>query len=638
MNRGKQYALAYGSIFLAAILMLLTSCPMDSGSSKSSKSNNASLTRIVVSEGTLSPAFSPERTSYTLLVDNPVSSITVVVEPENLKATITISPAGSSIPLTVGETKITITVTAENKTTVKVYTLTVTRSGEGSVLGGANNEADFGVGAVIANTFTVSNAVEWGSAVSAINSGGNSKNYVINVTGDFSLPGRTDATFTPTDIKVSIRGEKTITLSSAGNVLNIITGQSLILRDIQLHGFLYNDRSLVYVGGDLTMKGKATIADNTHTYNGYRGMAGGGGVYVDGGIFTMQDSTAISGNTITDTSMVSGNMSTNMNIGGGVYVDKDGYFVMEGEAVVSGNIARSDSWYYDSNGNIAVTTWQQNFGGGIAIYKGTLLMRDNTMVINNTSFSGGGVWVDTGAFTMQDNTSISSNGASVGGGVEIEAYGSFTMENQATIAGNTSEFSGGVQLDGTLIMKDNSLVSDNTVVYDAGGVGTDYESLFIMEDSATVTSNTAGRDGGGVYFEGTFEMKDYASVSNNTAGEWGGGVVVGDIEAIFSMKDNTSVSNNSADEWGGGVYVHLGTFTMEGGEIADNTARTRGGGVYLVDNSSEFSTFEVLNATVQAGIKNNKTTTNSPASGPQVYTSSGAVFTVGGIPAVPDTY
>ena len=92
---------------------------------------NAALASLrVEAEGTtlaFRPDFSSEITAYTLPVANAVSSITVIAVPENLHATVTINPAGNAIPLTTGTNTVTITVTAEDRSTVKVYTLSVIR-------------------------------------------------------------------------------------------------------------------------------------------------------------------------------------------------------------------------------------------------------------------------------------------------------------------------------------------------------------------------------------------------------------------------------------------------------------------------------------------------------------------------------
>ena len=97
-------------------------------------SNDATLSALTISSGTLSPSFSSGTTSYTDSVGNLVSSVTVTPTRNESHATITVngtsvtsgSPS-SAIGLNVGSNTITIVVTAQDNTT-KTYTITITRA------------------------------------------------------------------------------------------------------------------------------------------------------------------------------------------------------------------------------------------------------------------------------------------------------------------------------------------------------------------------------------------------------------------------------------------------------------------------------------------------------------------------------
>ncbi len=85
------------------------------------RSSNCNLASLQVSPGTLSPAFSADRTSYSLEVDKDVTSIVVSASAEDAKATTSVSGANSIQP---GRNTVNITVTAENGA-VKVYSIQV---------------------------------------------------------------------------------------------------------------------------------------------------------------------------------------------------------------------------------------------------------------------------------------------------------------------------------------------------------------------------------------------------------------------------------------------------------------------------------------------------------------------------------
>ncbi len=97
-------------------------------------SSNANLSSITLSAGSLS--FNAATTSYSVNVENSVSSITVSAVAEDSKASVNITPS-STVSLTAGSaTAITIYVTAEDGTP-KTYTISVTRAGSSSGGGGS---------------------------------------------------------------------------------------------------------------------------------------------------------------------------------------------------------------------------------------------------------------------------------------------------------------------------------------------------------------------------------------------------------------------------------------------------------------------------------------------------------------------
>jgi len=105
--------------------------------------NDADLTNFAISSGTLSPVFSSATTSYTATVSNSTSSITVTPTTatalQSIKVngiTVTSGTASASLPLSVGNNTITTVVTAQDGTTTKTYTTTITRISNNANLAG----------------------------------------------------------------------------------------------------------------------------------------------------------------------------------------------------------------------------------------------------------------------------------------------------------------------------------------------------------------------------------------------------------------------------------------------------------------------------------------------------------------------
>ncbi|MFS0837406.1 cadherin-like beta sandwich domain-containing protein [Paenibacillus sp. 1P03SA] len=97
-------------------------------------STNANLNNLTLSAGTLSPNFASGTTSYTAGVADNVANIDVTPTVADGTATLKVngstvaSGSPSSVPLNVGANTITVLVTAQDGTTQKTYTVTVTRA------------------------------------------------------------------------------------------------------------------------------------------------------------------------------------------------------------------------------------------------------------------------------------------------------------------------------------------------------------------------------------------------------------------------------------------------------------------------------------------------------------------------------
>ena len=104
---------------------------------QSTPSSNANLSNLVPGAGSLTPAFASGTTSYTASVPSATTSMTVTPTKADAGATIKVngttvasgSPSGA-ISLSDGANTITTVVTAQDGTTTKTYTLTVTREAD----------------------------------------------------------------------------------------------------------------------------------------------------------------------------------------------------------------------------------------------------------------------------------------------------------------------------------------------------------------------------------------------------------------------------------------------------------------------------------------------------------------------------
>ena len=167
-----------------------------------------------------------------------------------------------------------------------------------------------------------------------------------------------------------------------------------------------------------------------------------------------------------------------------------------------------------------------------------------------------------------------------------------------------------VEKNGQLTIKDTYTGTDRTHVITVNG-----ENHTIVGGLITggyITESAAS--GGGIYVQGTFILES-GTIAGNTATN-GGGVCIGNLGSSFMMRGgticyNTAVASNTT-QGGGGVFVYDNkTFTMLGGTICNNavSASGYGGGVYA-RGTFKLGDPDIVNPSIIT-ITNNKNTSNN---------------------------
>jgi VCBS repeat-containing protein len=110
---------------LLAVALAFSACTVSTDGGK--LSTNANLSGIGLSSGSLSPAFDAATIAYTVSVDNSVTSVTVTGDKADANAGVTAAVTLSGLVVGTAQTA-TITVTAQDGTTKKAYTVAVSRA------------------------------------------------------------------------------------------------------------------------------------------------------------------------------------------------------------------------------------------------------------------------------------------------------------------------------------------------------------------------------------------------------------------------------------------------------------------------------------------------------------------------------
>ena len=448
---------------------------------------------------------------------------------------------------------------------------------------------------------------EWSAANSLPDTAGN---YYLTNNVTFS------STWHPKDGTNLCLDGHTVTKTGRGSVIFLDSGVSFGLYDCGTAGTITggnvvdeNDGGGICVnGGIFTMAGGIISGNSANN--------AGGGVYVNDGTFTM------TGGSITN--------NTSNAYGGGVFIEDNSTFTMSGSADISGNKANAygggvhTQGYYELKSGTVSGNSAANDGGGVYAENGTFIVSGGKITANNAN-RGGGVYVTGGIFTMTGG-SINSNTNPGGNEVHITEAARYSIPESVESAAYIGIHDGWTQLnlksdidwlfqhggkgylnadfDGTYLQ-----YAGYTTYLDLNGhilTGNNYDATLRVDgvlnlyDSVGTGYITADiprseKDGGGVkvkdggvfnFYTGT--IKD-CSINGDGAGVYDNGTFTMHDGAVISNCDCDGGNNSSTKvdyEEGGGVFVvGFRSFIMYGGLIENSSAKY-GGGVYVDDTST----------------------------------------------------
>ncbi|EMB24439.1 hypothetical protein [Treponema denticola] len=240
---------------------------------------------------------------------------------------------------------------------------------------------------------------------------------------------------------LTIKGRDTSVVLNADEkhrIFKVYNGASLKLKDITLKKGKKDSGAGVHVtGGSLELE-NVTITECKNNAN----SGEGGAIYISSssnGRLWIKGSSKILSNTAEK--------------GAGIYIHTNSDAnIIEGSTKISGNTCQSSGQ-----------------GGGIYLYKGKLVLKDNAKILNNESMVG----------------------AAGGGGVYISEHGTLTIKDSCIIQGNKAKNSGG------------SVITGN-----GGGI---YNSGNLIMEGGEIKDNEA-KLGGAVYNNGTFKISGSAKI------------------------------------------------------------------------------------------------------------------------------
>ncbi len=357
------------------------------------------------------------------------------------------------------------------------------------------------------------------------------------------------------------------------------------------------------------------IIDGAQIINNTSKASGGGMfVYMNGNEVTMK-SGKIAGNQAKD--------------GGGVLVQRECTFTMEGGEISGNSVTSNGGGYYASidstfimNGGVISGNYSEKNGGGVYILRAKFQLNSGSVSHNYAKGSAGGVMIN-GSKGSFNGTWVTNNEslAASGGGVMASSttmkvdgvatrFPAIVSINAGRISQNKTPKAGAgllLQAKDTVVDMYGGQISENVATKFAGGVYVGKDSMFNMHGGAVcynvtendvaggirhdggggnhtggeIYGNTTTRSAGGVLVGGTGNKVTFKNVKiyDNTA-KVGAGIVQQSKDCVVVMED-CEIYGNKASQEGAGIYVYTYVnLTAKNCHIHDNVAQVNGAGVW----------------------------------------------------------
>jgi hypothetical protein len=227
---------------------------------------------------------------------------------------------------------------------------------------------------------------------------------------------------------------------------------------------------------------------------------------------------------------------------------------------------------FDYNGNGDIDLWE-NDGGGMLNYENSNPTLTNCTFTNNSATIGGGILNSFSNPRLIDCTLI-NNSAGNGGGIG-NSNSSPTLIN-CTFTNNTA-FSWGAGMwngESTPSLFDCEFIGNTTIGYGGGGM-LNYASAPVLT-GCTFTKNIATRSGGMGNWNSSPKLTHCLFI-NNTTEFYGGGM--GNLDGSKPELENCTFENNTTNNEGGGMYNDDSSPTLTDCTFTNNSAENSGGGM-----------------------------------------------------------
>ncbi|MAX13596.1 MAG: hypothetical protein CMG11_06110, partial [Candidatus Marinimicrobia bacterium] len=257
--------------------------------------------------------------------------------------------------------------------------------------------------------------------------------------------------------------------------------------------------------------------------------------------------------------------------------------------------------------------FSDNAGGGLYIYRQSVILSNLIVIDNNTNGNGAGIYI-ADANVMMDNITVSSNIGlnddqdSSGGGVAVFGNSTVTIDN-SIISDNSAVYCPGILSTNIASSTGNTLTINNTEIssnstnlpWESGvgsGGGICLTEANVSLSNVIISDNSVLDSGGGIsIFSGVDAIIENSFINNNNANQFGGGIYVNSNGSPSSVTIINSQINNNQSNNGGGIYAKIDTelIIMDSDISYNNVSETgfgganNGGGISISESQLDIS-------------------------------------------------
>jgi len=186
---------------------------------------------------------------------------------------------------------------------------------------------------------------------------------------------------------------------------------------------------------------------------------------------------------------------------------------------------------------------------------------------------------------------------------------------------------------GILNLGDGSIIQNNLSTVSGGAINCQTNSAVNVYGTAIIRNNDAAT-GGAIGGYGAVSIYGSAQIIGNSSTSNGGAIYISG--GNITLSGSAKISSNTSAVNGGGVYIaayntDIATFTMNGGEISNNSAISNGNGIFVNSGSATgVARFYMSAGTIDNNYTSSASTVTGTVNGGGLYAGGGTVVSITG--------